>query len=163
VVAQLLFDENDRVWHLLSKGWRPGDERVMHVRPGDKVWLVPVPVLQWTESAAAIAALMAQNDPWAAIRQQRRLSKTQAMRRRGEFLQHWLSLAEREVVELLVQEGLDNAAIAQRLHKSQRTVANQLTQVYSKLHEFLGFPEIAPGRSVLIAELAPYFALRGSE
>ncbi len=35
VVAQLLFDENDHVWHLLSEGWRPGDERVMHTRPGD--------------------------------------------------------------------------------------------------------------------------------
>jgi len=161
VVAQLLFDEDDRVWHLLSEGWQPGDERVMHVRPGDKVWLVPVPVLRWTESAAAIAALMAQDDPWAAIRQQQELTQTQAMRRRGEFLCHWLSPAEREVVELLVREGLDNVGIARRLHKSGHTVANQLTRVYAKLHEFLGFPEAITGRSVLIAELAPYFALKG--
>jgi DNA-binding CsgD family transcriptional regulator len=83
------------------------------------------------------------------------------MRRRGEFLCHWLSAAEREVVELLVREGSDNAGIARRLHKSEHTVANQLTRVYAKLHEFLGFPEATTGRSVLIAELAPYFALKG--
>jgi len=163
VVAQLLFDEEDRVWHLLSEGWEPGTERVMHLRPWDRAWLMSVPVLRWTDSAAAIAALMAQDDPWAAIRRQRELTQEQAMRRRGEFLRHWLSPAEREVVELLVREGLDNAEIARRLHKSERTVANQLTQVYAKLHEFLGFPDIPVNRSVLIAELAPYFALRGKD
>jgi CRISPR-associated protein Csx14 len=161
VVAQLLFDEDDRVWHLLSEGWEPGSERVMHLRPGDRAWLVPVPVLRWTESAAAMAALMAQDDPWAAIRQQQELTQTQAMRRRGEFLRHWLSPAEREVVELLVREGLDNAGIARRLYKSERTGAHQLTQVYAKLHEFLDFPETPVNRSVLIAEFAPYFALKG--
>jgi len=160
VVAQLLFDEDDRVWHLLSEGWKPGDERVMHVRPGDRVWLVPVPVLRWTASAATIAALMAQDDPWAAIRWQQELTESEAIRRRGEFLRHWLSPAEREVVELLVREGLDNVGIARRLHKSERTVANQLTKVYAKLHEFLGFPRSPVNRSVLIAELAPYFALK---
>jgi CRISPR-associated protein Csx14 len=161
VVAQLLFDEDDRVWHLLSEGWEPGSERVMHLRPGDRAWLMSVPVLRWTDSAAAIAALMAQDDPWVAIRRQRELTQAQAMRRRGEFLRHWLSTAEREVVELLVREGLDNAVIARRLNKSERTVANQLTQVYAKLHEFLGFPETSVNRSILIAELAPYFALKG--
>jgi len=163
VVAQLLFDEDDRAWHLLSEGWQPGDERVMHLRPGARAWLVPVPVLRWTESAAAIAALMAEEDPWAAIQRQQRLTQAQAMQRLGEFLRHWLSPAEREVVELLVQEGLSNKEIARRLHKEERTVANQLTQVYVKLREFLGFPETPVGRSVLIAELAPYFALRGEE
>lgn len=37
VVAQLLFDEQDRVWHLLTENWGPGKERVMHWKPGDKV------------------------------------------------------------------------------------------------------------------------------
>lgn len=160
VVAQLLFDEDDQVWHLISEGWKPGSERVMHLRPGDRAWLMQVPVLRWTDSAAAIAVLMAQDDPWAAIHRQRELTQAQAMRRRGEFVRHWLSRAEREIVELLVREGLDNAGIARRLHKSERTVANQLTQIYAKLREFLGFPETPVNRSVLIAELAPYFALK---
>jgi CRISPR-associated protein Csx14 len=48
VVAQLLFDEDDCLWHLLSENWRPGDERIMHVQPGDRISLVPVPVLRWS-------------------------------------------------------------------------------------------------------------------
>lgn len=42
VAAQLLFDEDDHVWHLLTEGWLSGGERAMHIRPDDKVSLVPV-------------------------------------------------------------------------------------------------------------------------
>jgi len=40
-------------------------------------------------------------------------------------------------------------------------VANQLTQVYAKLGEWLGFPKRLPDRSVLIAEFAPYLFHQG--
>lgn len=162
VVAQLLFGPDDRVWHLMSEGWQPGSEKRMHLRPEDPVWLVPIPVLRWTDSAALLAALGDLDDPVEAIRRQEALARSEAMRRRREFVEHWLTRAEREVVALAC-EGLDNAAIAARLHKSERTVANQLTQAYAKLGEWLGFPERAPERSVLIAELAPYFALKGGD
>lgn len=162
VVAQLLFGPDDRVWHLMSEGWQPGSEKRMHLRPEDPVWLVPIPVLRWTDSAALLAALGDLDDPVEAIRRQEALARSEAMRRRREFVEHWLTRAEREVAALAC-EGLDNAAIAARLHKSERTVANQLTQAYAKLGEWLGFPERAPERSVLIAELAPYFALKGGE
>jgi CRISPR-associated protein Csx14 len=160
VVAQLLFGPDDRVWHLMSEGWQPGDEKRMHLRPEDQVWLVPVPVLRWTDSAALLAALGDLEDPAEAIRRQEALARGEAMRRRREFVEHWLSRAEREVVALAC-EGLDNAAIARQLHKSEQTVANQLTKAYAKLGELLDFPERRPERSVLIAELAPYFALKG--
>ncbi len=160
VVAQLLFGPDDRVWHLMSEGWQPGGEKRMHLRPEDHAWLVPVPVLRWTDSAALLAALGNMDDPVEAIRRQEMLACSEAMRRRREFVEHWLTRAEREVVELACK-GLDNATIARRLHKSEQTVANQLTQAYAKLGERLGFPERAPERSVLIAELAPYFALKG--
>ncbi|MCX7683433.1 MAG: CRISPR-associated ring nuclease [Anaerolineae bacterium] len=159
VVAQLLFGPDDRVWHLMSEGWQPGSDKRMHLRPEDRAWLVPVPVLRWTNSAALLAALGESDDPAEAIRRQEALARSEAMRRRREFVERWLTRAEREVVALACQ-GLDNAAIAARLHKSERTVANQLTKAYAKLGEWLGFPERAPERSVLIAELAPYFALK---
>lgn len=160
VVAQLLFGPDDRVWHLMSEGWQPGGEKRMHLRPDDRVWLVSVPVLRWTDSAALLAALGDLDDPAEAIRRQETLARSEAMRRRREFVERWLSKAEREVVALACA-GLDNAAIAARLHKSERTVANQLTQAYAKLGEWLGFPERTPERSVLIAELAAYFELKG--
>lgn len=160
VAAQLLFGADDRVWHLISEGWQPGGERRMHLPPEERVWLVSVPVLRWTSSAAMLAALGSLEDPAEAIRCQEMLERGQTMRRRQEFLEHWLTEAEREVVRLACA-GLDNAAIAARLHKSERTVANQLTSVYGKLHEWLDYPARLPDRSVLIAEFAPYYALEG--
>lgn len=162
VVAQLLFGPDDRVWHLMSEGWQPGSEKRMHLRAEDRAWLVPVPVLRWTDSAALLAALGDLDDPTEAIHRQETLARSEAMRRRREFIERWLTPAEREVVALAC-EGLDNATIAARLHKSERTVANQLTKAYAKLGDWSGFPECAPERNMLIAELAPYFALKGGQ
>lgn len=162
VVAQLLFDEDDRVWHLLSEGWQPGDERVMHVRPGDRVWLVPVPVLRWSSVSPVLTELARREDPWEAIQAQRAIREAEDWRRKREFVDRWLTPAEREVVRLVCQ-GLDNAAVARRLGKREKTVANQLTAVYKKLHEWRGFrTDIPVSRSLLVAEFATYFATQGT-
>jgi CRISPR-associated protein Csx14 len=159
VVAQLLFDEDDRVWHLLSEGWRPGDERVMHVRPGDRVWLVPVPVLRWSSVSPVMTELALREDPWEAIQAQRTMRREEDWRRKREFVEHWLTPAEQGVVRLACQ-GLDNAAIAGQLGKAEKTVANQFTSIYAKLHEWRGFRTDVPvSRAVLVAEFATYFAL----
>jgi CRISPR-associated protein Csx14 len=160
VVAQLLFDANDRVWHLMSEGWTPGSEKRMHARSQDQIWLVPVPVLRWTDSAGLLAAFGELDDPEEAMRRQEELARADDLRRAREFVEKKLTRAERDVV-VLTCRGLDNAAIARRLHKSQATVANQLTSAYGKLNEFLGFPERAPDRAVLVATVGLYFALRG--
>ena len=158
VVAQLLFDEDDRVWHLLSEGWQPGDERVMHVRPGDRVWLVPVPVLRWGSVSPVLTELALREDPWEAIQAQRAMQWEEDRRRKREFLESWLTPAEREVVRLACR-GLDNAAIARQLGKAEKTVANQFTSIYAKLHEWRGFRTDVPvSRAVLVAEFAAYFA-----
>lgn len=162
VVAQLLFDEDDRVWHLLSESWKPGDERVMHVRPGDRMWLVPVPVLRWGSVSPVLTELALREDPWEAIQAQRAIRRDQDRRRKREFVEHWLTPAEREVVRLACQ-GMDNAAIGRQLGKSTKTVANQLTGIYGKLHEWRGFREDIPvSRTVLVAEFAGYFAAKRS-
>jgi CRISPR-associated protein Csx14 len=159
VVAQLLFDDDDRLWHLLSQGWRPGDERVMHVRPGAPVSLVPIPVLRWSSISPVATELALREDPWEAIQAQRMMRRDEDFRRKREFVERWLTMAEREVVRLACQ-GLDNAAIAERLQKAEKTVANQLTGVYGKLHEWRGFRSDVPvSRAVLVAEFAVYFAV----
>jgi CRISPR-associated protein Csx14 len=159
VVAQLLFDEDDRVWHLLSEGWQPGEPRVMHVRPGDKVWLVPVPVLRWGSVSPVLTELALREDPWEAIQAQRGMQREEERRRKREFVERWLTPAEKEVVRLACR-GLDNSAIARQLGKAEKTVTNQFTSVYAKLHEWRGFRTDVPvSRAVLVAEFAMYFAL----
>jgi CRISPR-associated protein Csx14 len=161
VVAQLLFDEDDRVWHLLSEDWHPGDERIMHIRPGDRVSLVPVPVLRWSTVSPVLTELAVLEDPWEAIQTQRSIRQEEDRRHKREFVENQLTRAERELVRLACQ-GLDNAAIARQLHKSEKTVANQFTSVYEKLHEWRGFRKDLPvSRAVLIAEFATYFAVEG--
>jgi CRISPR-associated protein Csx14 len=161
VVAQLLFDEDDRVWHLLSEGWHPGEKRVMHVRPGDRVWLVPIPVLRWSSVSPVATELALREDPWEAIQAQRAMRRDEDLRRERDFVERWLTPAEREVVRLASQ-GLDNATIAERLGKAEKTVANQLTGVYGKLHEWRGYRTDVPvSRAVLVAEFATFFALEG--
>lgn len=163
VVAQLLFDQDDRVWHLLSPEWKPGSRRTMHAAPGDHVSLVPVPVLRWSTVSPVLTELALREDPWEAIQAQRFMQQEEDRRRKRDFLEHWLTPAERKVV-WLASLGLDNAAIAQRLDKSEKTIANQLTNIYAKLHEWRGFRTDVPvSRAVLVAEFAPYFALEGGE
>ncbi len=110
----------------------------MHVRPGDRVWLVPVPVLRWSAISPVLTELALREDPWEALRAQQDLREEEDRRRKREFIDYWLIPAEREVVRLTCQ-GLNNTAMAQRLHKSKKTVANQLTQIYEKLREWRGF------------------------
>lgn len=161
VVAQLLFDQDDRVWHLLSPQWRPGDAQMLHPRPGDQVALVPIPVLRWSSVSPMLTELAVHDDPWEAIQAQRAIQQEEDRRRKRVFLEHWLTRAEREVVRW-ASRGLDNAAIARQLGKSEKTVANQLTKIYEKLHEWRGFRTDVPvSRAVLVFEFAGYFAVEG--
>lgn len=137
----------------------------MHLPPGQPAHLVPVPVLRWTDSQVMLAALAELDDPGEALRRYEEIVRSERMRRRREFVERWLTPAERDVVALACQ-GLSNGAIARRLGRSYRTVANQLTAAYQKLQEWSGFASPAVSRAVLVAELSPYFALaepRGDE
>lgn len=158
VVAQLLFGPEDRVWHLITEGWQPGAGRQLHLPPGEKVWLVPVPVLRWSEAGILMQTVAEMNDPAEVVAWYERLRRRAGLKRKAEFIQRWLTPAEREVVKLVCL-GLDNAAIAKTLCKSEQTVANQLRGVYEKLREWLDYPSGRIDRSILIAEFAPYFTL----
>ncbi|MCS7062139.1 MAG: CRISPR-associated ring nuclease [Anaerolineae bacterium] len=155
VAAQLLFREEDRAWHMLSVDRRSDDEKQMHLEPGEHIELVAVPVLRWSDASAAVI-LEATDDPWEAIQHQRQFAQADAARRRREFLERYLTPAERRVCELLVREGLDNAALARRLHLSEQTIANHLSKIYRKFGEWRG--SSGGSRAALIAEFSSYLA-----
>ena len=122
--AQFLFDSRDRVWHLISSPALLASRQLHAINPDD-VQLVSVPILH--------------------------LPATDGNRARA-FLEQHLTSAEREVATLLAREGLSNAALARRLNKSPKTIANQLSSVYSKLTVFYGLSEPAD-RTTLLALL----------
>ncbi len=160
VAAQLLFGEDDRVWHLVSTERWTGGEKAMHTGPGEQSLMVNVPVLRWANAPTAAAILEQTEDPWEAIRRQQSFAQNEANRRRREFLEHYLTPAEREVAELLVRKRLNNKQLARRLAKGEQTVANQLTKIYRKFDEWREFPapseSSAASRGALIGEFAPY-------
>jgi len=128
--AQILFGPEDHVWHLVSDPALVISKRLHADRPGD-VTLVPVPVAHWE-----------------------RLRPDDSSRVR-DFIELVLTPAEREVTELLIREGLSNAALAERLGKSVKTVANQLSSVYVKLGRHFDLPD-TPDRTLLLVLLGTY-------
>ena len=158
VAAQILFGPKDRAWYLFTEGWSPGDSRELHLSTGNRHKLLEVPVLRLEESYLLLG-MSEFMSPTELIHWQENLLKNKKMRRCREFVEHWLTKAERKVA-LLACQGADNTAIAKQLIKQERTVANQLTSIYGKLQEWLDYPEHKVDRRTLIAELAPYFSLK---
>ncbi|HQD06599.1 MAG TPA: CRISPR-associated protein Csx14 [Bacillota bacterium] len=157
-VAQLLFGPEDRVWYLITEGWKPGAGRQLHANGSAQTRLIPVPVLRWQEAGILMEAVTELDDPREMLAWYQRLTKQAEKKRQAEFIKHWLTPAERQVTELACR-GYDNATIAAQLNKREQTVANQLRSVYEKLREWLGFPDYNVDRSVLIARFAPYFTM----
>lgn len=130
LVAQLLFDEDDRLWLLLStEDFRL--KRELHDHAGEAS-LLRVPVIPWRKSLLKCRAFIAQE----------------------------LTAAEREVLKLLVSEGLSDEEIGSRRYTSKRTVETQLENVRQKAAARLELDNV--DRQTLIAEFAPYFMIEDS-
>ena len=152
-VAQLLFDPDDRVWHLFSV---PSliQSRALHPGPGEAD-LIRVPVLRWSEVSPALTDLILSDDPFDAVRRQEELRRTDALRVAREFAEGELSPAEREVVRLVVCEGLTDAEIAERTCRSVKTVGHHLSSAYQKARAFFGLQRA--DRHTLTSLLAAYY------
>ncbi|HXG41387.1 MAG TPA: CRISPR-associated ring nuclease [Dehalococcoidia bacterium] len=151
-VAQLLLDEDDCVWHLLS----PPDllrSRQMHAPDG--AVLVPVPVLRWSLLPSTLSELLVWDDPYRAIQRQRQVREGLRRRLLWGFWRE-LTAAERRVLAALVRHGGTNEELAQALGRSPKTVANQLQSVYDKYRAWTGLPEGRRVRERLMADLLPY-------
>lgn len=148
VVAQLLFDEGDRLWYLQSAPELVAS-RALYAEDPAQVRLVPLPVLRWSPAPPILTDVALAEDPVAAITAQR--ERLDAAKR--NFLSGQLTSAERQVALLAIRTGATDAEMAATLHKSPRTVSHQLSVVYDKLRVFLGVrDEVRVDRHTLMAE-----------
>ncbi|HIE03952.1 MAG TPA: hypothetical protein EYP61_04250, partial [Candidatus Latescibacteria bacterium] len=113
-VAQLLFDEEDRVWHVVSEEVLHSRER-LHAEPDERVVLVPIPVLKWSTISPVMTELVVFEDPWRAMSKQREMRELRDRISLLHFVEHELSPMEREILKLLVGEGLSNKELACRI------------------------------------------------
>jgi CRISPR-associated Csx14 family protein len=160
VAAQMLFDEEDRLWHLYSAGDFLTSKR-LHPQPGDAVQLAPIPVVRWGELSPAWLSLRNIADPWAALEAIRRLQLERRREDMHNFLMGTLTPAERQVVEMLVTTGWSDREIAAHLHLSPRTVEQHLRAAYSKAAVHWEMDSV--NRTQLVALLQLYFGTKLGE
>lgn len=153
--AQLLFDESDRCWHLMSED-RLIHEGALHAAAGEQVALVPVPVLLWSALPPVATALALTDDPFQAVALQHSLVRHEERERLREWALRALSDAQRELLWLMAREGLSNDQLARRLFRSSSTIANQITAILREFRSFRRIPDkvYLDSRS-LIATFAP--------
>lgn len=129
--AQILFDDEDRLWHLAS---HPALEKSggLHVGEGEWCRLIPIPVIPWGRLSPVFDVLRAVDDPFSAAQKLSELRLREQWDQARIFVLAHLSSAERNVVELLVRDGLTQNEIADRLNLSVRTVEQHLRSTYAK-------------------------------
>ncbi len=154
--GQLLFDEDDCLWHLYSAGEFLESKR-MHPKPGDDVHLIPIPITLWSQVSPAMSGLSQVADPFEAIARVHKLQLDEKMEQARSFVLGALTPAEENVVCLLVQEGLSDQEIAGRLSLSPRTVEQHLRSAYRKAANHWELADV--NRAGLVSLLSIYYLM----
>lgn len=154
LAAQLLFDEQDCLWHLYSSGDFLQSKR-LHPQADDQVALVEVPVLSWEVVSPAFTELSRVEDAFQVVERFRRLRLQEKLERCRSFVLGALTPAEQRVVSLLVCHGLSDQELAEKLHISPRTVETHLRSAYLKAANHWALESVS--RTQLIALLNWYY------
>lgn len=157
LAAQLLFDDHDRLWYLVSQGDFLTSKR-LHPTARDQVQLVPVAVLQWSKVAPMLLDFGEIEDPLQALSLQEALKLRERLEDMRAFVLGALSPAEERVVAALVQTGGSDHELAESLCLSPRTVEEHLRAAYRKAADHWGLA--IPGRAQLVALLNLYYSTR---
>lgn len=156
-VAQMLFDDEDHLWHLAS---HPAleDAGRLHAAKGEWVRLIPIPVIPWGRLSPVFDALRAVDDPFAAANRLSQLRLREQWDLARIFVLTKLSPAELAVVELLSHAGLSQTEAAEKLALSPRTVEQHLRAAYRKAAEHWEVESV--NQTQLVRLLSLYFSYK---
>jgi CRISPR-associated protein Csx14 len=154
--AQLLFDEDDRLWHLSSSPELEASGR-LHADRGEWARLIPIPLVLWGRLSPVFDQLGAVADPFEAAERLRQYQLRERWDAARIFVLGTLTGAERNVAELLAREGLTDAEIAARLNISPRTVERHLSDIYAKAAAHWELADV--NRAQLITLLHLYYSM----
>jgi len=153
--AQMLFDADDRLWHIISTEDFEHSGR-MHRRSHLDAFLAPIPVQSWNEFLRyALDVWSGAEDPLRAFRIREQWAERQADLDCEMFLKE-LTPAERRVVVDFVTHGGSDREMAARLGSSYRTIGTHLSKIYGKMQLFFDH-EQSPNRSTLMQQFAGFF------
>ncbi len=152
VAAQMLFDDRDHAWYLIS------DEELMNAKSflpdsPEQIELVEIPIIPWSDVDPLLTVLVNSENPLEDRELYKELYRRRKKRTIESFFKNELTRGEREVLREVVLRGGSNREIAGRLKKSPRTVEHQLQAIYRKLKEFFAMPaETRLRRDFLVRE-----------
>jgi CRISPR-associated protein Csx14 len=154
--AQMLFDDNDRLWYLYSGGEFLNSKR-LHPLPGDDVRLVEAPFIPWSRVPPMLTGLGEIDDPLQAAQRIRNLHIREKIEQSRAFLLGSLTPAEQRVVQGLVQDGVSDQELANRLGLSPRTIEQHLRSAYQKAANHWELEDV--NRTSLVSLLTLYYHL----
>lgn len=156
VAAQMLFDRDDRLWHLFSRGEFLASKRLL---PGadDDVQLVAVPVMLRDFISPALTWLRDISNAQTALARLKKMDIDAEMTQAERFVMQVLSPAEALVVGRFVREGLSHKQLAAVLHLSVRTVENHLRNAYRKAADYWQLENVTG--NLLISLLKMYYTI----
>lgn len=147
VTAQMLFDERDRLWHLVSNEPLVKSRRLFP-EDGDEYQLVPVPVIRASDRPDLLRHA---ENAYEAVKEQQTLRRDMEI----ELFLAKLTKTQRKVAELL-GKGLANEELGHRLNQKPNTLSKHLTVIYGEWrNQFNVTTENV--RGLIVAELTGYF------
>lgn len=130
-VAQMLFDDEDHLWHISSHPVLEISGR-LHAAEGEWARLIPIPLIPWGRLSPVFDVLRAVDDPFVAAGYLSEMRMREQWDMARIFVLTKITPAELSVIELLVRDGLNQTEIAEKLILSPRTVEQHLRSVYRK-------------------------------
>ena len=161
-VAQILFDERDHLWHVLSSRSLEATHDLHRQSPNDAS-LVPIPVFSLSTIYPGVMALLTSDDPLRDLRAKMSEADRQAQNRGQEFVRSLTPLQKRLVDHLMRSivhnnRTLSNQELARGEGISLSVTARYLSDIYARLRLQLGLPdEEIVDRELLVYFLTPYY------